>query len=441
MNVRSMNDCLLRGELERPGLFPHLENLEQTPIVFDFSFGLDSLPLEPGILIIRGARQIGKSTWLETQMKATAETFGPGHALYLNGDELRNADELAEELGALVPLMAGSGPRRVFVDEISAVPDWERGVKRLVDAGELRDVLLVTTGSRATDLRRGSERLPGRKGRLARTDYLFLPVSYVEFRRRCGRQMGASAVVAYLLSGGSPVACNDIVQTGRLSESCVTMVRDWVLGDVARDGRSRSSLMAVMDVLHRFGGTPVGQAKLAREAGLANNTVGAGYIELLADLLCVGVEAPWNPNSRIRISRSPAKYPFVNLLAALTWAPSRIRTVDEFNDLTPDRQGIWLEWLVAQELWRRGALAGVDSPEQLAFWQSKERELDFMVRPDLFVEVKRGSASPTDFAWFPRVFPNARLMVVNATRFRAGPILGVTMEEFLAVEDWDDLDG
>ena len=60
--------------------------------------------------------------------------------------------------------------RRLFIDEITALPQWEVAVKRLADRRVLRDVLLVTTGSRATDIRRGSE-LPGRKGKLARTDY------------------------------------------------------------------------------------------------------------------------------------------------------------------------------------------------------------------------------------------------------------------------------
>jgi hypothetical protein len=43
------------------------------------------------------------------------------------------------------------------------------------------------------------------------------------------------------------------------------------------------------ELLRRRGGSPVGQTKLAKEAGLANNTVAAGWTELLADLLCVGL--------------------------------------------------------------------------------------------------------------------------------------------------------
>lgn len=431
MNVRQVNDRLIRGEIDATGLFPHLDSLRTSPFVYNFEFGLDELPAEPGILIIRGARQIGKSTWLEMQLKATIKEYGPGQAFYLNGDELPNAAALAKELRSLLPLFSDNGPKRIFIDEISSVAGWERPVKRLVDAGELDDVLLITTGSRATDLRRGGERLPGRKGRLPRTDFVFLPISFKEFQSSCGDLLGTDTLWAYLLSGGVPLACSELAQHRRLPEFVITMVRDWILGEVARDGRSRSSLMSAMNVLHRFGASPVGQAKLAREAGLANNTVAAGYIELLADLMCVGVELPWDHSRQVRVSRKPAKYPFINLLAAVTWSPSRIRSMDEYQSLPSEQRGRWLEWQVAQELWRRSALRGDESPEQLSFWQSRDHELDFMVRPDLFIEVKHGKASPTEFSWFPSSLPQARLLVINNTPFQAGPIQGLTLEQFL----------
>jgi predicted AAA+ superfamily ATPase len=37
--------------------------------------------------------------------------------------------------------------RRLFNDEITAVKDWTHALKALLDSGELRQNLLVTTGS------------------------------------------------------------------------------------------------------------------------------------------------------------------------------------------------------------------------------------------------------------------------------------------------------
>lgn len=432
VNVEQVNACLLSGRLEVAGLFPRLEALAEAPAVFRWEFGLDELPEEPGVILIRGARQYGKSTWLESAVRETVRRHGTGTALFLDGDHLRDADHLAGELSRLAAAFRRDAPvRRLFIDEITAVAEWERGLKRVLDRGELRRVLVVTTGSRATDLRRGAERLPGRKGRLARTTYLFLPVPYSEFLRAGGRTLGSRALASYLLSGGSPVACGELISSGRVAEWTIETVREWIQGECARSGRSRRSLLAVMEALHRHGGTPLGQTKLARDAGLANNTVAAGWIEVLSDLLCVGTSAAWDPGRRAEIPRKQAKFPFINLLAAIAWAPDAPRSADELVRLDPERQAMWHEWAVAQELFRRGALVGRPEPERVPYWASRDHEIDFVAEGDSFVEVKRGRATALDFGWFPRSFPKGRLTVVCATPFEADRIRGVTLEAFL----------
>ncbi len=305
-------------------------------------------------------------------------------------------------------------------------------MKRVLDRGELRDVLIVTTGSHAADLRHGSERLPGRKGRLSRTEFIFLPVSYAEFLR-ASRQKERLALPGYLLSGGSPLACGEIIRSGRLPEWVVEVVRDWLLGECARAGRPRRSLVAIMEQLHRHGGSCIGQTGLGRDAGLANNTVAAGWIEFLGDLMCVGVSAASQVrrSSIIELSRKPAKLPFLNLLVAAVWSPDAPRSPAEFDAMTPDRQGVWYEWAVAQELFRRAALRGDPTPERLPFWQSADHEIDFVLADGHCVEVKRGRAGPLDFSWFGEAFPGRRLTVVCSTPFEARAVRGVSLASFL----------
>lgn len=317
-----------------------------------------------------------------------------------------------------------------------AVPDWERGLKQLLDAGELRQLLVVTTGSLATDLRRGAERLPGRKGRLLRTTWLFTPLPFAEFERVCGARFGDDALVAYLLSGGCPIAAAELAEHGRLPEHVIEMVRDWVLGECAASGRQRSSLLAVWDAILARGGAPVGQNQLARAAGLANNTVAAGYVELLADLLCMGTVAAWDESRRVVVRRRPAKFAPINLLAAVAFDRDRLRTVADFRALPPEVQGRWLEWLVAQEIWRRAARRGDDVPEELRYWAAGRHEIDYVVRDDLFLEVKRGRAGVLEFGWFPRTFPKAELWIAGRERFEAERMRGRTVEDLLRDPDW-----
>ncbi len=451
VNVDDTNDCLVRGELDRPGLFPHLEGLAAAARVFEPDFGLAELPMSPGILVIRGPRQYGKSTWLEGRLRASAEELGPGSALFVDAQELADGGALRRQVRRTIGLFRPGAPvRRLFIDEITAVAGWETALKALVDRGDLRDVLVVTTGSRCTDLRRGVERLPGRRGRLDRTSWLFTPVPFAEFVRVCGRDfpppregeeggaMADDAVLAYLLAGGCPLALSEMAARGRLPEWTVEVVRDWIDGELARSGRARAPLVQVMEVLTRSGGSPIGQTRLAREAGLANNTVAAGYVEQLADLMCVGIQQAWDPARRVPVARRRAKYPFINTLAAVAWHPARPRTVEELRARPAQEQGTWLEWLVAQEVWRRSAMEGDPFPERLLYWHSKHRELDFVLSSagGTFVEVKRGRASPSEHAWFAPEHPAGRLLVVTRTPFRTDRVRGLTARELLLARDW-----
>ncbi len=341
MNTHDINVALSSGDVESPGVLPKLEELAEQPFVLRMNFGLDALPESAGVILVRGARQYGKSTWLQQQIKETTVRFGPGTALYLNGDALRDEGALVDHIRSLVKMFNAQAPvRRLFIDEISAIDNWQRGLKLLLDAGELRKILIVTTGSKAADIRHGAERLPGRKGKLDRSSYIFTPISFAEFERICKGHIADTHILpAYLISGGSPCACTTLAIHGHLPEYIIEMVRDWVYGEVSASNRSRPMLVGVMECIEKFAGTQVGQSKLAREAGLANNTVAAGYIDLLADLMCVSSAFAWDSSRKRMNRRRPCKFHVTNLLVAVAWNSERLRTPEDFMALSPEKQG------------------------------------------------------------------------------------------------------
>ena len=76
----------------------------------------------------------------------------------------------------------------------------------------------------------------------------------------------------------------------------------------------------------------------------------------------------------------------------------------------------------------------VRSAYRTGFWQSKEHELDFVLSPSEFLEVKHGRTSPVEFAWFSKVFPKAHLTVISQTRYDTANLTGIGLEEFLRQE-------
>jgi uncharacterized protein len=402
---------------------------------FSWDFGLPELPREPGIIIIRGPRQYGKSTWLEYQLRETLRQFGPGTALFLNGDYIAGPDELEREIESLSSHFPTEAVvRRLFIDEITAVAGWQKAIKRLADSGALRKVLLITTGSKAGDIQREAELLPGRKGKLARTIYLFLQLPYKVFYDKAFSTLKSQTLAAYLMAGGSPPACAAVLETGSVPEYIFQTTAEWIYGECALAGRSRPMLLRMLEQLMRRGTSPVAQTTLAEESGMANNTVAHGYLDLLSDLLVLGTSEPWDPSRKVRVSRKASKYPFVNLLAANTWSTNRHTTPGSLEKSTGEDKGVWWEWAVASELFRRAAKEGHPTPMQLLFWRLEKREIDFVRTGKPWIEVKAGRASPFEFDWFGRIFPREKLLVVNSERFDGNAIRGVTLEDFLLDE-------
>jgi len=335
MNTEEVNKALAEGDVSTPGVLPKLDELKQAPAVFTVSFGLAEIPQQPGVLLVRGARQYGKSTWMQQQIKQTIRDFGPASAYHLNAEEFPNAQSLAAYIRSLAGLYrADASVRRLFIDEITALNGWEKAIKTLADAGELRNILLITTGSSAADLRHGAERLPGRKGQLPRTCYIFPPISYSEFCRVFEAELPPSRLIpAYILTGGAPPACNALLSFGYIPDYIIELVRDWVYGEFAATGRSRGTVVSLFECFYRFAGTPVGQSKLARETGLANNSVAAGYLDLFADLLSLAFVYPWDASRKRLARRRPCKFHMTNLLAATAWHPKHPRTPADIQAL------------------------------------------------------------------------------------------------------------
>jgi uncharacterized protein len=434
MNVVDRNRLYLNGIIDSDGLFPRLD-LSPAGGFFEWDIGLDVLPQEPGVIVIRGPRQYGKSTWLEFHLRETLRQFGPGTALFLNGDFIAGPDELEREIETLVGMFpAAAAVRRLFIDEITAISGWQKAVKRLADSGTLRKVLLVTTGSKASDIQRGAELLPGRKGKLARTIYLFVQLPYKVFHAKAFPVLGSQTLTAYLIAGGSPPACAAVLETGSVPEYIFQTTSEWIYGECALAGRSRPMLLRLLEQLMRRGSSPVAQTTLAEESGMANNTVALGYLDLLADLLVLGTSEPWDPGRKMRMPRKASKYPFVNLLAANTWLANRHTTPASLEQATGEERGMWWEWAVAAELFRRAAKQGSPTPLQSLFWRSDKHEIDFVRNGQPWIEVKAGRASPFEFDWFARDFPREQLMVINSERFEARNVRGVTLEDFLLDE-------
>ena len=153
---------------------------------------LPELPdIQSHALVVNGIRRCGKSTLLCQFVQALKRPF-----FYLNFDDFRFSSFSSDDFKLLDRLIAETGDRLLFFDEIQSVEKWELYVRQKLDEG----FQLVITGSNASLLSRElGTRLTGRH-----ISKELFPFSYKEFCNFLGLKACSASLAKYLEKGGFP---------------------------------------------------------------------------------------------------------------------------------------------------------------------------------------------------------------------------------------------
>jgi len=226
---------------------------------------------KPGIYTIRGPRQIGKTTFLKLYIKRLIESgTKPSNIFFFTCDGIKDRFELVEIVKIYFQMFERKQDeiRYLLIDEITAIEDWQASIKYLVDIGLLENCLLILTGSSAYDLKRSSERLPGRRG--FGKDLVYTPITFREFLRSMkidveGKTMEELLFLSleelktlqfkysfleeyflkFLNTGGFPKAIDDFLKEGKISEITKRIYRDFVVGDAEKYLKSRTNILEI----------------------------------------------------------------------------------------------------------------------------------------------------------------------------------------------------
>jgi len=224
-----------------------------------------------GVYIVRGMRQIGKSTLMKTLIASLIQQNQRRSVLYLPLDTVSSFEQLRELLIRYLQFAETEKKRYLFIDEISMVNQWQRAIKELRDYTAMSEDVFVLSGSSALDLKRDSERLPGRKGNV-QSNQVLLPVTFREYltqripglphRRNLQEILALSERDAlewslfrekllvewecYRKTGGIP----SVIEAHISGKSALALVNDFwdiLIGDIERLGLSRAKLVKTLD--------------------------------------------------------------------------------------------------------------------------------------------------------------------------------------------------
>ncbi len=154
---------------------PHLK-----PPVSVF-FNRKEIKFQPGnIYILRGPRQVGKTTYLKNIIKKlTGDGFSPKHVFFLSLDTFTSRRDMRNALTYFFDSTREADLTYIFLDEITTVEDWNIELKNIADQGLNSKSVIVATGSNAMQLKQQGELLPGRG--IEGNEYYIKPLSFHEF--------------------------------------------------------------------------------------------------------------------------------------------------------------------------------------------------------------------------------------------------------------------
>jgi len=161
----------------------HLSDLDKALIRIERR----ELSLKPdSIFIIRGPRQVGKTTQLKLAIKNLLnEGVNPRNIFFLSLDQFSGRRELRDSLDYFSSVTKGSDLAYVFLDEITRLEGWSEELKRLYDIGFTKRAAIVATGSSPSQIKELSERMPGRG--VEGNEYILKPLCFREFALQVGK--------------------------------------------------------------------------------------------------------------------------------------------------------------------------------------------------------------------------------------------------------------
>ena len=433
------------------------------------------------VYTLRGTRQIGKTTLIKLQIKRFLENGTPPWNIFYYSFDLCTAPrELADVVEAYRRMTRGlrdGGRCYLFLDEVSTISNWQRGVKWLVDGNKVPNSTIMATGSDAIDLRKSIERLPGRRGSTEDSyDKILPPLKFSEFAGALDGDVGdliktggllksrsrleifgklASGEIdrsleqarmyqdvlddllrRYMYGGGIPSVMNSQASAFPIPEDMYKTYMDSITGEWSRLGRNQDLLKRLGREIVKSHGSQASWNNMARNADISSHKTVQDSVQTLSDLFILLTVHRYNPSEKGPMFRSNKKIYFadpffLHLFNGWTRSAGYFDASLEYMD-RDDNVGSLVEGIVANHLVRLAFNAApnkqnFDYRYRLFYYAEDGREADFVYYDgggiEVPIEVKYRNRVARDLAGMYRILNRTRGsgIVVSKDRLDSGP--------------------
>jgi predicted AAA+ superfamily ATPase len=390
---------------------------------------------EDAIYTMRGPRQVGKTTLVKAIMKDLLDKDVEGKRIFLWACDLVNGPkELASILESYLEWARAFTRERLFIflDEVSSVKDWQKGIKYLVDAGMLENCTVILTGSHSLDIRKASERLPGRRGAVSQVlDKVLLPMKFAEYvdvrskkiqsvvrslnlrpsenRQRVILELAKGKIPNevqalylysselsrlfddYLITGGIAPAIDAYVAKGSIPHGVYETYISVMLGDAMRWQKKEVYMAQIIRRIIESLCSQVSWQALCKGTDLGSHHTVAEYVDVLESSFIISCIYRLDKNKGVPVFEKDKKIHFQDpfIFHALRgWAsslPFYEKSLEFLSD--PQDYAKVVESVVCNHLIRLAFNLSPSSDyeyvNKITYWESKfKREVDFAVKFD-----------------------------------------------------------
>lgn len=351
------------------------------------------------ILVITGARQVGKTTLLETMMDSL-----PNNTLYMNADEPATKNLFSDlSFGKLQSILGNN--EVIVIDEAQQIENIGLCLKLMAD--RFKDKQIVVTGSSALEIaNKVFEPLTGRH-----LLFHLYPLSLLEIYQEHEHKQLFEHLPRHLVYGMYPDAINHPMEAEKLIKS---LAGQYLYKDVLawKDIRKPELLHKLLQLLAHQMTHEVSMQELAVQLKVKSETVET-YLDLLEKSFVVFRLRSHSTNDRKEVSKMKKIYFWDNGI--------RNALIDQFSplELRNDTGALWENFAVTERMKLNHYF---ERNVQSKFWRSKQQqEVDY-------VEVEKGQLKGFEMKFgvhqkaritkaFTNLYPEAETQLVHPDNF------------------------